>query len=465
MSNELNLDLDINNYSMNDFNNFFNLTEYDKIQDIKQKIDETTNKLLFSDNAKYNNNTKKEIISFLNKAKDIIISRKDSKTTKMVSGSPHFVQAINSLPDNYVNQAEFNYKTRLVVFNSLFNDLGFAGDNTNTYTFTFPEHIKNVIGINLSALQYPNVELAFSKIKGNNLLFIQENYTNDFNITTQVDGNSATIELPDGTYSITDFPAVLQKQINVALGYPTTGIDGDSTSIFTLPRYYVSINPNSYRTTISNNLNPNTTQYPLALAYSKSLNNNNDFFANFTIVFDKPTWTSNASNVCVPGIGENKKNYLEDTLPYSSLGNQMGYRNIIVTGASTYTSISIYNSNIVNYVYFSLEDYIPNRIDNVSGLLLNEVFDRNILALVPITSAPFTSNLDSGANFIFKTRNYTGPVNIQKITVAFFNFNGALTELNGIPFSFAIEFKIAYENPASKATVKNLGVGFDETAI
>jgi hypothetical protein len=498
MANESNLDLDIDNYSMNDFKKFFNLTDNDKIGDITKKIDETTNKLLFSDNTKYGNEIKKEILSFINKAKHIIISKNTGQNlTQMVSGAPHYVQAINSIPEKYVNPAEFNSITRLIVFNSIYSDKGLANGSNNTYTFTFPEHIKNVTGINLGAVQYPNVELAFSDYKGNNLMYIQENYTSTIdsnsNPTTEnVDGKSATIRLPPGTYSAfpsvstliisganqykNDFANVLEFQINSALGYPTSGVDSATTSIFTLPRYHVTIDPNSYNTTISSNLNPNTTQYPLSLAYSKSLNANNDFSTNFTMVFDKPTWSSNASTVCTPGLEDNPtdpnfptltQGYQYNNLQYRSLGYQMGFREIINQGSSSYTSLSIYNSNITNYVYFSLEDYIPNRIDNVTGMFSNSVFDKNILALIPITSPAFTSTLDSGANFIFKTRNYSGPVNLQKISVTFYDPNGFISQLNGTPFSFALELKIAYENPilSGKASIKGLGVGFDESAI
>jgi hypothetical protein len=489
MSNESNLDLDIDNYSMNDFKTFFNLTDGDTIPDIRKKIDATTNKLLFSDNSKYSNNDKKEILAFINKAKDVLIAQNDGKMdmailklkastnmTNMTSGGPHFVQSTNTFPEKYVNPASFDYRTQLFVFNSIYSDSGLSSGSINTYTFTFPEQIKNVMGINLAAVQYPNVELAFSDYKGNNLLFIQENYTNIISSngsasTETQDGNSATVRLPPGTYTNANFVIELQKQINLALGYPTSGTDSSTTSIFTLPRYSVSINPNSYQTTISNNLDPNYTQYPLALAFSKTFNGNNDYFCNFTIVFDKPTWTTNSANVCTPGFQDNPldpnfttltQGYENNNLQYRSLGYQMGFRNIINTGKSNYTSVSIYNSNIINYVYFALEDYITSRIDNVTALFFNSTFDKNILALVPITSAAFTSTLDSGANFIFKTRNYSGPVNLQKITVTFYDPNGFISQLNGTPFSFALELKIAYENPT---LMKNLNVGFDEGAI
>jgi len=143
----------------------------------------------------------------------------------------------------------------------------------------------------------------------------------------------------------------------------------------------------------------------------------------------------------------------------------MGFRQIVNSGSTSYTSLSIYNSNIVNYVYFSLEDYITTRIDEINGIFFNSIFDKNVLALVPITSAPFTSNLDSGANFIFKTRNFSGPVNLQKISVAFYDPNGFITQLNGTPFAFSLELKIAYENPILMDSVGGLDVGFNESSI
>lgn len=486
MSSEL--DLDIDNYSMNDFKNFFNLNDSDTTINIKMKIDETTNRLLFTEGSKYTNTDKKALLQFINQAKDIIISRyenstntsiltlKNSQQTNMVIGAPHFVQATDSYPEKHVNPAEFNYRTKLIVFNSIYSDRGLTNENNNTYNFTFHETIQNVVGINLAALQYPNVELAFSSYKNNNLMYIQENYTNTTDLngnptTNNIDGKDATIQIPDGTYSNADFQTILQAHINAALGYPETGTDGPATSIFSLPRYYVYINPNSYRTSIINNLNPILTNYPQALTYSKSLVGNIDFDANFTMVFDKPTWTTNAANVCPGGSNDTNltyitQNYSQNSLQYRSLGYQMGFREIIYQGSSAYKSTSIYNSNIVNYVYFVLDDFIGNRIDNVNGLFNNSVFDKNILALVPITSPPFTSQLDSGANFIFKTRNYSGPVKLQKISVAFYDPNGSISNLDGTPFSFALELKIAYENPAIKdPAIKGLQVGFSEEAI
>ena len=178
MANESNLDLDIKSYSINDLKKFFKLSDNDSPSDMKKKIDNISNKLLFSDNLKYNNETKKEIYSFVNKAKDLIITEASKTTNKMVSGAPHFVQATHSYPPNHVNQARYNYRTKLLVLNSIYSDTAITREEVNTYTFTLPQTVKNVMGLTLAALQYPNVELAFSDYKGNNLLYLQEDYVN-----------------------------------------------------------------------------------------------------------------------------------------------------------------------------------------------------------------------------------------------------------------------------------------------
>ncbi len=488
-----NFDLDINNYSINALKKFFALNDSDTRITAKKKIEELAGILLSSENIKHDPIATHKLLSFVNQAKEVVLSKyntnlestilkldEQKNMTNMASGSPHFVQEINAHPEKYVNQSEFNYRTRVIVLNSLYSDNA-TNSSGNTYTFTLPDNIKNVTGITLAALQYPNVELAFSDYKGNNLMYLQENYTNTTDLngnptTSNVDGLNATIRLPSGTYSVTNFPPVLQNQINLALGYPTTGTDSSTTSIFSQPRYSVSINPNSYQTTITNNLDPVNTQYPLSLAYSKNLNGNNDFLSNFTLVFDKPTWTSNAESICVSGLENNPQDpnsttltqaYENNSLQYRSLGYQMGFRNIINSGGTSYTSLSIYSSDIINYVYFALNDYVSNRIDEVTGIFFNSLLDKNILALVPITSPAFTSSLDSGANFIFKTRNYSGPVNLKKFTITFYDPNGFVTQLNGTPFVCALELKIAYENPSviKSITTPGLQVGFSEAAI
>ena len=48
-----------------------------------------------------------------------------------------------------------------------------------------------------------------------------------------------------------------------------------------------------------------------------------------------------------------------------------------------------------------------------SGDGTNGVLDSNILAIIPLNSGLFTTTFDNNSNFIFKKRDYFGPVDIS----------------------------------------------------
>jgi hypothetical protein len=142
----------------------------------------------------------------------------------------------------------------------------------------------------------------------------------------------------------------------------------------------------------------------------------------------------------------------------------MGYRAIVyqnpyndITGINSsgdpvnytyYTCEAQYDDSNGGYVYFSMNEFASNYIDEVNGVFPNYFFDKNVLAIVPINSPHFTNTIDTGANFIYKSRNYTGPIDISKIVVTMYDSNGVKITFNQIAFSFVIQFKTLYENPA-----------------
>jgi hypothetical protein len=169
----------------------------------------------------------------------------------------------------------------------------------------------------------------------------------------------------------------------------------------------------------------------------------------FSLVLDKPTWDSNVTNVCTkssPNV-EPELYYQKNFLRTQTLGYICGFRSILYPAQVTHTSESIYDNQLINYVFFSLKDYKLNKADHVTGVFPGFFLDNDILAIIPITSQPFTSFLDSGANFIYKTRNYYGPVNISKIEVQIYGPLGNALPLFGNQFTFSLEFKLQYDNP------------------
>jgi len=371
------------------------------------------------------------------------------------STNPHYLQNTHYIPKTEPNATSMQYKTSMYVFNTLYCDeflyenrpSNLIADRTGAQDFTFSltNPIKNVIGVNLSALQYPNVQPTFSSLEGNDKMYIKVEDGTDV---------SGTIIMPDGYYNATYYgtgvlnnymPPVLEQTINVTLygSYiPMTLYDPNQVN--TNNPFAVIISSYTNRVTIIN-----TNGIP------------------FTMVFDMPDWDSNQNNVCsqkYPYYPDLPEYYLNNKLQPNTLGFQMGYRAIVyqnpyndISGNNSsgnpvnytyYTCEAQYDDSNGGYVYFSMNEFATNYIDEVNGVFPNYFFDKNVLAIVPINSPHFTNTIDTGANFIYKSRNYTGPIDISKIVVAMYDSNGVKIAFNQIPFSFVLQFKTLYENPA-----------------
>ena len=89
-----------------------------------------------------------------------------------------------------------------------------------------------------------------------------------------------------------------------------------------------------------------------------------------------------------------------------------------------------------------------------AGVMIPE----NILGLVPINSNLFQATFDNNANFIYKKREYFGPVDISRITIKLLNQKGNLVNLHNSNFNFTLQVKTIY-NLTEKSKINLRGVG------
>jgi hypothetical protein len=87
----------------------------------------------------------------------------------------------------------------------------------------------------------------------------------------------------------------------------------------------------------------------------------------------------------------------------------------------------------------------------------NQLFDNNILAIIPITTPAFTSTFDNNSNFIYKTRNYFGPVNISKISIKLTNQFGFPINMYSSDYVFCLQTVDIYNNVVNY-TSKNVSI-------
>jgi hypothetical protein len=79
------------------------------------------------------------------------------------------------------------------------------------------------------------------------------------------------------------------------------------------------------------------------------------------------------------------------------------------------------------------------------GVLQNSLIDDNILALIPLNGIPFNFVFDNNANFIYKRREYFGPVDISRITIKLLNQTGKIVNLLNNNFSFSLKVTTIYD--------------------
>lgn len=427
------VDLDINNYSIDDLYNFFKLptnTSEDDISQIANKMgknilntslstDEKYNYINFIADAKqilkthietknkvnlYDNILKKKVTNLSDASNDKKQYDNVGKIINPMSISHQSMQKI-SIPSDSVNPYMGNKLVTNYVFNTQFRDNYFFSQPSDA-TFTLPIKIKNVVAVSLSAVQIPNNFLTFSNIRGTNQIYI-------FEETTQLQG---IVTIPNGNYDITSFPSILEEAINLQI-------------IGSLPgRFKVTINPYNYFTTISN------TTYNFRMNILRTnenfIGNCNSFIFNDDLNGDKPI---------------EKNNTLVEKF-VTTMGYIIGYRNFEYTGSRSYTSESMFNNVYCDYVFFCMNEFATasQYIANY-GILSESLIDDNVLAIIPITSPSFTSTFDDNSNFIYKTRNYNSPVDIQKISIKILNPQGKLVNFFGYDYGFNLQITTLYD--------------------
>jgi hypothetical protein len=438
---ESSFDLDINNYTTNDLLSFFKLEEHFTLEDLVIKEEKLVTEILSVNNKIYNPKYKFDIINFMKLAKDVLISLhydietnkeikknfdkfvnkdKDFKVGKIINPlAQHPVLEDTNIPKNLINGYKYNTTTSVYVFNTSVRNDFFITKSSNS-TYDLPINWKNVISISLASLIIPNVMYTFSLENGNTEIYIQEDNT----------GISGIVKIPDGNYS----PYVFDELISPVLtevSFPTMLTNVINSQLGTGNRFNVFIDLANRKTTIYNTTNT---------------------FTMITINKITPTTNilcgSNNTNVYNIDFGVNPppKENLPLELVINTLGYYMGFREILYKGFNSYTSESIFNNKYSDYLYFELEDFTGSQtLTQTYGMLGDKgILKGSILGVIPLDSNIFSPTFDNNANFIYKEREYFGPVDINKIGIKILNQNGDIVNLYDRNFSFSLQVKTIY---------------------
>jgi hypothetical protein len=404
-----NLDLDIDNYSDEDLENFLGLKKGYLIKDIEIKEVEMREKLISGiknshshinghngNGLSFDKSLAKKIIEFLNETKEILID--NFKENPIIVGGggnsfiidkpqesiTNFIQPINTfqseIAPGILNKLRRGTTTVTMAMNTLFRDITGVSIPSDC-AFTLSYTLKNVVSMKLLSIELPDKIYLLSNLLQNNVFFISDTGT----------GIQSLIIVPEGCYTQDSLAIALTALLN-------TTLNSSDYSLF--------IDPVSTRTIITNSLN------------------------NFELTFVVPGYTSQNMS--------------------KTLGWILGYRLPYYREQTQYVSESLYSGDALEYFYLVLDDYNMAYTSNLFAMFNDTYIDKNILAKIPYTNNNnnITNSLtyfDSNLNIISPKREYFGPVDIKKISIQLLNKYGDIVPLNLMDYSFTLEIEMSYD--------------------
>ena len=495
-----NLDLKIENYTLNEIKTFFKLPSSYSLNHVLNNEKQMA-QIIHAD-KKIPKDKKQNIISFLGQARDILVldlkteiaqrlkkeqqginaektefviendvGKVVNQTTAIpMGGGNSFVlnqetTTINDIinPNKYLNPIETfptniarsnlntvkrKTITQTVILNSLFRE-DYKNTTASDFQIQLPYQFKNVLSMRLSSIQLPNVIYCFSSSKMNNIMYIQEIIYHDFS-ENDIDPsnnkpkkhkkhNNTSIQPP--TQPPTHPPTQLSTQPNKQQQYEND-TENYYESYYKDYYYYTCPTINEHSIVLPDG---NYTIKELASMLQAAINDQMNISPPRFIVIaheesKKITIKNTKNEFCINFLKDIESNDFNGTL-----GWIMGFREKEYSGCKSYTSEAVYNSVATDYLFFVLNDFNHSQSQNIVAMYSENYIGSNILAMIPLTSKYFHITFSNGSDLIEKKREYFGPVNIKKIKIELRDQYGELINLNSMDFSFSLELELVYD--------------------
>ena len=405
---KLNIDLNVDNYTINDMKLFIRLSnqeEYNyyelkecvdkKIQAISQlnlsleeksKIINFIKRIHFSLKDKLNIKGNNNLAGIMDESYSITDLQQDIKKLSSVvqERREKELESIYISPVNQgvVNDLKRNITTSQLSIDTKFRKNYFSSKSSN-FTINLATPLKNVISMKMSSMEIANIQHVISETLG----------TNGFKVTkTPSSGSSvtATIKVPSGNYDTTTLESTL---IGISTDVNTLAYAGCS----------ISINSNTMRATISGTSNGDR----LELDFQNLVHQN--------------------------------------APPMKTLGWALGFRKRHYKGQQSYTGEGTVDLAGCKYIFLCINDFKNTTQDVCTILYENSFLRKHILARIPMREGKGAVLFDDPSDKITKKRHYFGPVNIDKLHIQLIDEYGMEIDMNYNDYSFALEFDILYE--------------------
>jgi hypothetical protein len=431
-----NLDLDINNYSINDVEKFFQLKPNGKYSASDIELKEYNIRETLLSTGHINKRFKQNLIEFLERAKQWLISVKCTPP-KVPSSIPANYKldpidspALNAVPSRqdelitrpdtqfvYANNSQYfpgklNQLDTRVITKCLNIDTRFRDNlystHSSDFTLQLPTKFNKVVSMSLSSLELPVTFYSISSYYGNNFVFLRASYndTSNNNILTA----EKVVIVPDGNYNAQD----LLDKINRILA----PVDADGGLAYPDDMFsYIQL---TLDITDTGSGTGKVTIQPSGLYASRILNIMMDFTRD------------------INGIVDNVE-------PSTRLGWNLGFLRRKYDGQTSHIADAVIDPASLRYIYLAVDDFCNSSHNHFINVFNDSIMNPNILARISVKGSYFSLLMENDFNIVTEPRTYFGPVDIQRLRIRLFDDRGRLLNMNNANYSFCLNLKMLYD--------------------
>ena len=432
----MNFDLDIDNYSKDDYMDIFNLDK--SMNPSKETVEKNYKNLLNNiEEENLDQDEKKKIKVFLTDCRNNLINilKKDKEQYKLIESdftpdldhsetfqnNNKFIIKRNRSADKYhtnkINPIAKQTKTQLININTKFRK-SYYDTNATDFVIDLPEEFKNVISLTVQSVQIPNSNYTYSSDLGTNE-FSVELYDIDTTGPTIIAGTQEKkiIKITDGIYNGNMLEDYLNTYVftDMSLNRIACSYD-DITRKFRFFRDYRDLSGGG-QPEVTNRRFAFNLDFRLSDDPNRPVQLNMGWILGYRQqYYDWDTDFTDSS-----GVSFNKQEGYNPEATYDTLGSK--------------------------YYILSIDDFNKNYSNTLTSPFQESMFnDQNAIAKIP--NNPNLQQLDD--IFYQSRREYFGPVNIKKMHIKLLDELGRIVNLNNIDFSFSIVIEQLYDAHANK---------------
>lgn len=444
------LDLDINNYNINDLEKFFGLKSKStyKASDIDLKECQIRETLLNSGHI--NKRFKANLIEFLNLAKKWLIfvkcpaEKPPTTIPKNYRLDPYDTPRLNeTIPREaelvprqetqfiYTNPSDFfpgkiNPLNTRVITKCLNIDTRFRKNlyttQSSDFTIQIPTKFNKVVSMQLSAIELPISFYGISSNYGNNYLYIKVKYIVSSHLRHKIQEQCDDCEIerkpmeceqiftvPDGNYTAND----LIDTLNYILSPKKLdqSID-DPDNIYSYIQFSIDITENgsgSRKVSLGPILNDVVCIEEIIMDFTKNIDGHPD--------------TTNIS---------------------TKIGWNLGFTKPVYCNESFYTAETMVEPT-TKYIYLAVDDFNNSANNQFVSAFDESVLHTDILARISIKGSFISIITENDFNLVTEPRHYFGPVDIQRLRIRLFDEYGRVLSMNNSNYSFCLTLKMLYD--------------------